>query len=79
MVKISCAVDSRCFIFGYLKENGNKNYFLSFERDSKRYVEIYYNFLYLFDCGGYSHLNRRTVRHLGVIFNLFNSVLGTSQ
>ena len=27
----------------------------------------------------YCHLNNRTVRHLGLIFNLINSVLVTSQ
>ena len=65
-----------------LKENGNKIFIVSFERDSKaicRSLLTVTIFLYLFYFGRYSHLNQRTVDHLGLIFSFINYVLVTSQ
>ena len=53
-----------------------KNLIVSFERDSKT---INRSLLYLSYFRRYSYLNQRTVRHLGLIFNLINNVLVTSQ
>ena len=67
---------------GTLKGNiATKILFISYETDSKTmYVEVcIVKCLYLFYFGRYSHLNQRTVCHLGSIFNLINYVLWTSQ
>ena len=60
-------------VFSLLKGNGDSIIF-SFERDSKAINRS----LLLFYFGRYSHLNQRTVRHLGLIFNLIDNVLVTS-
>ena len=61
-------------VFSLLKGNGN-SIIVSFERDSKAINRS----LLLFYFGRYSYLNQRTVRHLGLIFNLIDNVLVTSQ
>ena len=50
-----------------LKGNGDNNLFVSFERVG---IEIYKIFISVLLRDIYSHLNQRTVRHLGLAFNL---------
>ena len=58
-----------------------KFFIVSFEGDSKIiYRSLLQNSYICFTSGDiYCHLNNRTVRHLGLIFNLINNVLVTSQ
>ena len=49
------------------------------KRIQKQCIEEHYKILNLFYFGRYCHLNQRTVRYLGLIFNLINYALVTSQ
>ena len=45
----------------------------------KQRIEVYYKIFISGLTSGDIHLNKRTVRHLGLYFNLINYVLVTSQ
>ena len=73
-----CKVD--CYNSKVVKEKWQQKFNSSHLKEiQKQSIEVYYKIFKSVFLWRFSHLNQRTVRHLGLILNLIEYVLLTSQ